>query len=320
MLRVYAAYHGDQMTREMTRLGLGLAALGRPGYITLDHARDLGATDERAMERHCHGVLDAAWAAGVRWFDAARSYGRAEAFLASWLAREARPGVTVSSKWGYRYTADWQVAAAQHEVKDHSLAALDRQLAESRALLGTRLAVYQVHSLTPDSPLLDDRAALARLGELRDAGLAVGLTLSGPRQRETLERALAVRVGGAPLWSHVQATWNLLERSVAPALQAAHDQGVRVIVKEALANGKLAKAAPEPLQRLSAELSAMPDAVAIAIAMAQPFVDVVLSGAATAQQVVENARALALTPHDDLAELVMPPEQYWSERARLAWN
>ena len=66
-------------------LGLGLAALGRPGYINLGHDGDVGDTDVDAMERHAHEVLDAAYEGGVRYFDAARSYGRAEAFLASWL-------------------------------------------------------------------------------------------------------------------------------------------------------------------------------------------------------------------------------------------
>ena len=85
----------------VSRVGLGLAALGRPGYINLGHAADLpGARDVPAMEAHAHAVLDAAWGAGVRYFDAARSYGRAEAFLASWLAsRQIAPGaVTVGSK------------------------------------------------------------------------------------------------------------------------------------------------------------------------------------------------------------------------------
>src|SRR5437764_11089222 len=116
----------------MAQLGLGMAALGRPGYLTLGHGRDVGADHAPAeMERRSHLVLDAAFDAGVRWFDAARSYGRAEAFLAGWLgARRIAPGaVTVSSKWGYRYTADWQIVAPQHEVKDHSAAALARQLA-----------------------------------------------------------------------------------------------------------------------------------------------------------------------------------------------
>ena len=104
----------------VTPLGLGLAALGRPGYINLGHAVDVGDTDVDAMERHAHAVLDAAWDGGVRYYDAARSYGRAEAFLASWLERRGlgRDDVTVGSKWGYTYTAGWRVDVEEHEVKD----------------------------------------------------------------------------------------------------------------------------------------------------------------------------------------------------------
>src|SRR4051812_33575516 len=89
-------------------IGLGLAALGRPGYINLGHGGDLAAgTSVPEMERNAHAVLDAAHRRGVRYFDAARSYGRAEAFLASWLdaRRLGRDDVTVGSKWGYTYTA-----------------------------------------------------------------------------------------------------------------------------------------------------------------------------------------------------------------------
>src|SRR4051794_5303818 len=107
----------------VSRLGLGLAALGRPGYINLGHAADLhGRYAPDDMEARAHAVLDTAWAAGVRYFDAARSYGRAEAFLAGWLAaRSVAPdAVVVASKWGYTYTAGWRVEAEKHEVKDHS--------------------------------------------------------------------------------------------------------------------------------------------------------------------------------------------------------
>ncbi len=124
---------------QTTPLGLGLAALGRPGYINLGHAQDLQADyDIAAMEARSHLVLDAAWEAGIRYFDAARSYGRAEAFLGSWLtARQIPPAqVTVGSKWGYTYTANWQIQADAHEIKDHSLPVLQRQIQESQALLG----------------------------------------------------------------------------------------------------------------------------------------------------------------------------------------
>src|SRR5215469_13088606 len=86
----------------VSRLGLGLAALGRPGYINLGHGADLARDyDVAAMEARTHAVLDHARALGARYFDAARSYGRAEEFLGSWLvARQVPPGdVTVGSKW-----------------------------------------------------------------------------------------------------------------------------------------------------------------------------------------------------------------------------
>src|SRR5512147_1515026 len=89
-----------------SRLGLGMAALGRPGYINLGHGEDLGAArDVPGMEANSSRVLDAAWAAGIRYFDAARSYGLGEAFLGRWLQVHAVPpaAVTVGSKWGYTY-------------------------------------------------------------------------------------------------------------------------------------------------------------------------------------------------------------------------
>ena len=285
-------------------IGLGLAALGRPAYINLGHAHDLaGETDVEALEGRAHKVLDAARAAGVRYFDAARSYGRAEDFLASWLdSRGISPGeVTVGSKWGYVYTADWRIDVAQHEVKDLSAANLRRQVADSRALLGDHLALYQIHSATLESGVLDDAEVRDELARLRQQGLKIGFTVSGPRQRETIERAL--EIGG---FDTVQATWNLLERSAGPALAAAHEEGLGVIVKEALANGRV--------------LEHVPDAVALAAVLAQPWVDVVLSGAATVEQLESNLHALDLEydgRHDDLGE---DPETYWSTRATLTWN
>ncbi len=143
----------------VTPLGLGLAALGRPAYINLGHAEDLQHNYDRdEMERGAHAVLDAAWAAGMRYFDAARSYGLAEAFLGSWLrSRQISPKeVVVGSKWGYTYTADWKIDAPVNEVKEHSLAVLRRQRQESDAALDGYLGLYQVHSATLDSGILEN--------------------------------------------------------------------------------------------------------------------------------------------------------------------
>src|SRR4029453_15734934 len=138
-------------------IGLGLAALGLPGYINLGHAADLGRDyDVAAMQSHAHAMLDAAWRSGVRYFDAARSYGRAEEFLGTWLrARQIPPEiVSVGSKWGYAYTAGWQVHAAAHEIKEHSLAQLRRQWPETQANVGVYLRLYQIHSATLETGVL----------------------------------------------------------------------------------------------------------------------------------------------------------------------
>ncbi len=307
----------------VSRLGLGLAALGRPGYINLGHGSDLGGhTDEQSMEHGAHLVLDAAHAGGVRYFDAARSYGRAESFLASWLERRrlAPSDVTVGSKWGYTYTAGWRVDAAVHEVKDLSAGTLRRQLAETRSLLGPRLRLYQIHSATLDSGVLDDHAVLEELARQRASGLAIGLTVTGPGQADTIGRAL--EVGG---FDAVQATWNLLERAAEPALAAAHEAGVGVIVKEALANGRLtAPSERGELQEAAHSLGCTPDAIALAAALAQPWADVVLSGATTVVQLQSNLTALAaeLTP-DVLQRLNGLRESsvaYWQTRGALPWN
>src|ERR1700749_4501593 len=163
----------------VSRIGLGLAALGRPGYITLGHGADLaGETEGEAMRSHAHAGLNAAFDAGVRYFDAARSYGLAEEFLGSWLTarRLGRGDVTVGSKWGYTYTAGWRVDAEGNEGKDLSAANFRRQLAETRELLGDHLRLYQIHSATLESGVLDDRDVLGELAGLRASGVLIGLT------------------------------------------------------------------------------------------------------------------------------------------------
>ena len=306
----------------VSRIGLGLAAVGRPAYITLGRAIDLGADrNVDAMRTRSHALLDAAYAAGVRYVDAARSYGRAEEFLGAWLsARGLAPGVmTVGSKWGYSYTGQWRLDAKVQEVKDLSVDNLRRQFAESRALLGKYLRLYQVHSATLESGVLEDEAVLAELRGIKKTGLTIGVTVTGPRQSETIERALAVGV-----FDIVQATWNLLERSATQALERAHAAGVGVIVKEALANGRLtASGAEEPLLALARDSGLAPDVLALAAVLDQPWADVVLSGAATPDQLRSNLAALEIVLDSPLQarlrHLAEPTEQYWSERARLAW-
>ncbi|ELS51917.1 aldo/keto reductase [Streptomyces viridochromogenes] len=314
-------------TTPTAHLGLGLAAVGRPGYINLGREHDLPAERTvEALRARTHELLDAAYAQGVRYFDAARSYGRSEEFLADWLT--ARPGlddIVVGSKWGYTYTAGWTTDAEKHEVKDHSLQTYERQRAETDALLGDRLDLYQIHSVTPDSPALTDKDLHARLAEAAAQGLTIGFSTSGPAQADAIRAALAVTVDGEPLFRTVQSTYNALETSAGPALAEAHDAGLTVIVKEGMANGRLADPyAPDALKAVAAETSLGCDAVALALILRRPWAGVVLSGAATTVQLASNLHAAVVDLDEDqlerLSSLVEEPGAYWARRGQLPWH
>jgi aryl-alcohol dehydrogenase-like predicted oxidoreductase len=281
----------------VARIGLGLAALGRPGYLNVGHGSELG--DDRsvaALRARTFAVLEYAYAAGIRDFDVARSYGRGEEFLGEWLRAHNPSGVRVSSKWGYIYTAGWEVAHDPPEVKHHDLATFRRQLAETRENLGEWLTLYQIHSATPESGVLSNDAVLAALQE---TDLPLGVSVSGTSQSETIDLALSLG-----LFDAIQATWNLHERAAAPALARASAAGLSVYVKEAMANGRLADQ----------------DDVALAAALAQPWATVVLSGAASVEVLRSNLRARELQPPGELPELVENSASYWARRSELDWN
>ncbi|GAA2807182.1 aldo/keto reductase [Saccharopolyspora taberi] len=307
------------------RLGLGLAALGRPAYINVGRAGVLPELrTAQEMRERTRVVLDAAHAHGLRWVDTARSYGSAEEFLANWLSERGHGDVTVSSKWGYAYVAQWRIETEVHEVKEHSVERLRTQWAETRALLGDRVHLYQVHSLTSDSPLFDDLALQHELARIRDSGVRLGFSTSGAAQADAIERGWELEVGGAQLFSAVQSTWNSLEPSAGRALAEVHHGGWQVLVKESLANGRLAVEPPEQLVRLAERHGVGPDAIALAHVLAQPWADIVLIGPASVEQLNSNlaARAVQLSEGDlaALAPLARDAATYWGERAALPWH
>jgi aryl-alcohol dehydrogenase-like predicted oxidoreductase len=316
-------------------IGIGLAALGRPAYINIGHVDDLEENyDVAAMETRAHAVLDAAYESGVRYFDAARSYGRAEEFLGNWLRKRglSPEAVVVGSKWGYTYTADWKIDAEAHEVKEHSLAVLQRQRRESQSNLGLYLDLYQIHSATFESGVLENKKVLAELARIKSEGITIGLSVSGSRQREVIGLSSKLKVDGVRLFDCVQATWNILEKSAGAALARARDMGIGVVVKEALANGRLTDRNREPafapkleiLKREAQRLRTTVDGLALAAVLAQPWVDVVLSGAATIGHLESNLRAVGVLWDDEAAselyELSETEETYWKLRSELGWN
>lgn len=307
------------------RLALGLASLGRPGYINLGHGQDLGATDYASMEDRCMAILDGAYDAGIRHIDAARSYGRAEDFLALWINRRLPEGLFISSKWGYRYTADWKIQAESHEIKDHSLSHLQSQWQESHERLGSHLNLYQIHSATLNTGVLNNAEVLNFLSDLKDRGLQIGLSLSGTDQSATLERALQIRIDGLQLFDSVQATCNVLEPGVAPTLQAAHECGWLVIVKEALANGRLTdRGNCNDFLEFAGGKGVAPDALALAYMLHMPFVSRVLLGPTTLEQLESNLSALQVRLSEDDREILSRmgevPAHYWNRRSALEWN
>jgi aryl-alcohol dehydrogenase-like predicted oxidoreductase len=320
------------------RLGLGMAALGRPGYINLGHDQDLPAKDVEAMRVQAHEVLDEAYRLGLRYIDCARSYGLSEEFVASWLAKQTADvaaAMVCGSKWGYEYTAAWRIQVEDgeaHEVKKHTVEQHERQLGETRSILGDKLHLYQIHSATEASGVLEAPDVLAVLGKLRDQGVAVGASVSHPQAKPLELAAAATSPGdGKPLFASVQATYNLLDQSAGPFLEAAAAQGVFVIVKEGVANGRLTarNVGSDTLAVLEAEaakLSTTVDALALAWILTQPFVGMVLSGASTCEQLRQNCDALRLAPldpalHERLSRaLGQDCEQYWQDRRNLSWN
>jgi aryl-alcohol dehydrogenase-like predicted oxidoreductase len=147
-----------------------------------------------------------------------------------------------------------------------------------------------------------------------------------------LRKAMEIQIDGVALFDTVQATWNLLEQSAGPALLAASRAGLGVLIKEALANGRLTERNTNPefrpklaaLRREATEFQTTVDAVALAVCLAQPFADVVLSGATTVTQLQSNLRATALelseASRQSLSAFAEPPETYWAIRKTLAWN
>ncbi|HWD02453.1 MAG TPA: aldo/keto reductase [Amycolatopsis sp.] len=307
----------------MERIAVGLAALGRPAYINL--GRELPATrDVPAMRAATHEVLDAAYASGVRWVDVARSYGLAEDFMASWLAETGHTDVTVSSKWGYRYVGDWHIDASVHEVKEHSAARFAGQWAETRELLGNHVRLYQVHSLTVDSPLFTDAALIDALAALADDGVEVGFSTSGPAQADAVRRAFELEAAGRPVFSSVQSTWNVFEPSVGPALREARAAGKRVLIKETLANGRLVVEAPAALVRVAEAHGVGSDAVAVAAVLANEWVSAAIVGPSSPHQLASNLAAtrVSLTADEtaELAALAEPAGEYWGHRSHLGWD
>ena len=311
------------------KIGLGLAALGRPGYINIGHDDDLGSDKSKAsMRDYCHQVLDFAYNNGVRYFDTARVYGDAEEFLSSWIRKQSQFNGFVGSKWGYEYLANWEVNADKHERKDHSAAFLKQQWVETRMNLGKNVDLYHIHSVTPDSSVLDDPTVIKELESIKKNGLEIGISTSGPEQKKTIEKFLKINEK-LKLFSFLQSTVNIFEQSCIPILKEAHNQKINIIAKEVFSNGLLTNANKDyhqeqlqNLQNIAKEINLTLEQLSYLWVYQLPFIKIILTGASTINQLQENLNCLKKinTTIPNLDNLNLSVEDYWSTRKSLSWN
>jgi D-threo-aldose 1-dehydrogenase len=224
----------------VSALGFGAAPLGNL-YAPLD--------DEEAR-----AALDAAWEAGVRYFDTAPHYGLglSERRLGAGLARRPRAEFTVSTKVGrllepHPAPTGSDLAAGGFAVPDTLIRRFDysrdgvrRSLEASLDRLGLdRVDLVYVHD--PDD-YLDTalKQALPALADLRDQGV-IGAIGAGMNRVAPLLRIVAEADVDAVM---VAGRWTLIDRSALPLLDACADRDVSVVAAAPFNSGLLARPWP----------------------------------------------------------------------------
>ena len=313
-------------------IGLGTAAIGRPQYINIRENSNVKTFNKLEFSKEGKAMLTQAYQKGVRHFDTAPGYGMAEQILLEWIEEFQPNDVKISTKWGYTYVADFDPYAIVHEVKEHSLSKLNQQWETSKKFL-PYLNIYQIHSATLDSGVLENEAVLNRLYELKNTyKINIGLSTSGEYQNEIIEKALSIQVNNQPLFDSFQVTYNIFNQHLLKIMKLLRELDKKLIVKEALANGRVFPNNKFPnynniylvLDALATKYKVGIDAIALRFCedTLKPFA--VLSGASLASQLISNLEVskfeLLDTEIEQLKALAVSPKLYWEERKLLEWN
>ena len=313
-------------------IGLGTAAIGRPVYINIKQEADSKPFSLSEFKENGLLVLEDAYAKGIRYFDTSPGYGIAEQLLLDWLDKKNDSSIKVSTKWGYTYVANFDPNAKQHEVKEHSLNKLNEQWETSKKLL-PYLKTYQIHSATFDTGVLDNTEVLKRLHELKkENNITIGLTTTGANQTEVLEKGLSIEVDNEALFQSFQCTYNILDQSISKYTEALQNLSGPVIIKEALANGRLIpnikykayKNVYDCMNRLAKKYNVGADAIALRYCIDAFSGALVLSGANNNDHITANLKAnqFSLTESEikELNTFGISRNAYWQERKELIWN
>jgi aryl-alcohol dehydrogenase-like predicted oxidoreductase len=315
-----------------TKIGLGLAALGRPEYINIREVNTLDKSQEAFME-NAFSVLNFAYKHGIRYFDTAPSYGKGEEFLTNWNSKYQYKDVSLSTKWGYTYVANWELDfSGAHEVKEHSLDKLREQWQVSKELQPA-LKIYQVHSATFESGILENSEVLKELFEIKkQTGVQIGITTSGTQQSEIIEAALKVKIENEDLFDSYQVTYNIFEQSSHAILKHLLQLNKTVIIKEALANGRIFKNEKfshyqklyQVLDSLAKKYQVGTDAIALRYVMDNLEPTYLLSGASSKEQVEQNIKAYSFKLEKEEIQVLnsfkTDSQKYWKERNELSWD
>lgn len=316
----------------MENIGLGTAAIGRPIYINIRHEKP--RVDLSLPEFRENGIrmLDDAFDKGVRFFDASPGYGLAESLLIEWLRQKNDPDIIVATKWGLSYVADFDINATVHEIKEHSLEKLNAQWEFSKKLLPI-LKIYQIHSATLETKVLDNKAILQRLHQIkREFNIIIGITTTGVNQVEVLRKAVDIEIENEPLFSSFQCTYNIMEQSILQVKEIFVNTNRQLIIKESLANGRLIPNTSfkehnglyKYITKLADKYNVGADAIAIRFCIDSFPEAVCLSGASTAGQLQSNLAAKTFKLKEEEMELLssykIDPIMYWDERKQLSWQ
>jgi aryl-alcohol dehydrogenase-like predicted oxidoreductase len=181
------------MARAYPRVILGCGNFGGIGSAPAFFGQ--GETREQALE-----LMDAAWAAGLTWFDTADAYGggRSETYIGEWIRTRRPDGLRITTK----------TFNPMAEGEDHGLAPdrVRRQIDTSLQRLGVgRVDLYLAHALDPDVPVAEVAGVfeeLAGAGKIAAYGVS---NVDGAQLREAL---------GAGSFAAVQNSYSLLHREV----------------------------------------------------------------------------------------------------------
>lgn len=315
----------------MLKIGLGTAAIGRPQYINIKQEK-AKTFDKIIFIEKGRQVLESAYQQGIRYFDTAPGYGLAEQLLLDWVKEKKDLTIEVASKWGYAYVANFDPNASVHEVKDHSIGQLNHQWERTKGLL-PYLTTLQIHSATFDTGVLENKEVLEKLALLKsEYNILIGLTTTGHNQVDIIKYALDIEIDGKQLFDAFQVTYNILDQNLSGITDLLKRLNKRVIVKEALANGRIFQnelyahygSLYKSLDQMAIKYDVGVDAVALRFCTQSINPYNVLSGASLPLQISDNLKSLSFElEEEDLMKLKsfsIATKDYWTERKKMSWN